>query len=164
VSGNCSRAFNGSASGEDFTLISNHSATVAMSRSTTDITKFHAEVHASGIVITGNARVPFVSVQAEAVYDRVHEIDQTVSRCVTTTSGGTVNMTLPPMTRGYGLYGVAMHITSGHLYSANCAAKDDQGIVSTAVPSHYDWCTWTREPNVFADGGEGPCLVVGYDL
>jgi hypothetical protein len=105
-----------------------------------------------------------VRVQAEAVYDRVHEIDESVSKSVTTANGSTVKMTLPPMTRGYGLYGVAVRITSGHLYSANCAEKDDQGIVSTAVPSHYDWCTWTRGPNVFADGGQGPCLVVGYDL
>lgn len=157
-------AYNGTANNADFTLTATHSASVSISRSDTQIQKFHAEVKGEAPILTGNAFVPVAVVQANAIYDSIHQQTESVSKTMTSTTGSNIRLTIPPMSKGYGIYGVVVKITSGHLYSQNCTNHDDVGNISTIIPEHFDWCTWTRGPTLFTEGGQGPCLVVAYNL
>ncbi|GCE09538.1 hypothetical protein [Dictyobacter aurantiacus] len=164
-------AYNGTANKEIFTLSASHSASVSISTSDTKIEKFRAEVQAG---IEASADAPLFNgaanlevtaeAQADAIYESVHRVSNTVSKIQTSTTGSLIQLTIPPMSRGYGLYGAMVKITSGHLYSNNCGTPDDQGTISAIIPERFEWCTWTRGPNLFSDGGQGPCDVVAYNL
>jgi hypothetical protein len=135
---------------------------VSIYQSNTDIVRVHVGVGATGLVITGNALMPVAKVHAEAIFDAVHQQVNSVNKEATTTTGSQIRITIPAHATGYGVYAVNTQIAKGHLHAPNCSdSGNDQGTVSTAVPEGFVWCTWTRGPNQFTDGGQGPCVAIG---
>lgn len=90
--------------------------------------------------------VVFASVQAQ--------INASVTRTVSTVVGNEVAVTIPPGMTAYGIYGVKVQVSNGHLYQSNScgAAKPNYGEVQTYVPIASGWCIWLS--------GQTPCRVV----
>jgi hypothetical protein len=88
----------------------------------------------------------FVSVHAE--------LNASVTKTASTVVGNEVTVTAPAGATAYGIYGVRVQISSGHLYQTNsCGAETtNYGSVKAYVPIASGWCVWLS--------GQTPCRVV----
>ncbi len=153
--------YNGSTGVADMTLTAMQSGTVSISRSKTQTETTHVQADGAAIVggTTGNIEAVGI-LQAQAIYEKVSQINTSVSTTETVSFGNQWHITVPAMSWGYGVFGIYVQITTGHLYSQNCPQNVDFGNVTTLTPYNKGWCTWTRGPSTFTGGGQGPCLVV----
>jgi hypothetical protein len=158
-------AFNGTGQSEDLSLTAQHSHSVSVEESNSTVTTFHAAVNGSAALVAV-AGVFDVAAQgrAQAVYDRVHETDSAVTISSSLSTGSVVHLTVAPGATAYGLFGVVMKVTNGDLQSTNCTGAALDSHETFIIPTEYEWCTWTRGPDDFTDGGLSPCVVVAYDL
>lgn len=150
--------YNGTSQAQNMQFIATKSQTVTVSQSTLSIQQFQAQAELNGIAIVDDA---VVHAQAEAIYDSVHEINNSVVMTKTATIGNQFNVVVGSWTWGYGNYGVYVQVASGHLYSQNCPGQfKDLGNVLTFTPIRVGWCVWVRGPNLFTDGGQSPCPTI----
>ena len=104
----------------------------------------------ASVNVTANADaalgVVFVSVRAQ--------INASVTRTASTVVGNEVTVTIPAGMTAYGIYGVKVQVTGGHLYQSNSCgtAKPNYGDVQTYVPIAPGWCVWLS--------GQTPCRVL----
>jgi hypothetical protein len=102
----------------------------------------------AGVTVGADALLGIVYASVQA------QVNASVTRTVSTVVGNEVAVTIPPHMTAFGIYGVNMQVTSGHLYQTNScgAAKPNYGEVKTYVPIDSGWCVWLS--------GQQPCRVV----
>jgi hypothetical protein len=149
--------YNGTSNTEHLTLTVTKSQTITVSHSDLSIQKFHAQLNVQEASITETG---FEASQAQAIYDSVHEINNSVVMTKTATIGDQFNITVGPWSWGYGNYGVFVQVASGHLYSQNCPNHVDLGNILTFTPIRVGWCVWVRGPNFFTDNSQSPCPTI----
>lgn len=99
-----------------------------------------------------------LTVNIDAIIDVVFasvraQINASVSRTESTVVGNEVTVTIPPGKTAYGIYGVSVQVTNGHLYQSNsCNGHLNYGEVRTYVPVAPGWCVWLS--------GQTPCRIV----
>jgi len=110
---------------------------------TTISTRASVNVTANAAAVLG---VVFVSVRAH--------INASVIRTASTVVGNEVTVTVPAGVTAYGIYGVKVQVTRGHLYQSNSCgtARPNYGDVQTYVPVAPGWCVWLS--------GQTPCRVL----
>jgi hypothetical protein len=90
------------------------------------------------------------------VFASVHaQINASVAKVESTVIGNEVTVTIPAGMTAYGIYGVKVQVTGGHLSQSDaCGGPDnnDYGQVQTYAPLSPGWCVWLS--------GETPCRVV----
>lgn len=81
-------------------------------------------------------------------------INTSVRASVTTVVDNNYNLTVPAGKTAYGIYGVRVQVTSGHLYDTkSCGgSKADYGTVISYIPIAIGWCVWLS--------GQQPCPTV----
>jgi hypothetical protein len=119
----------------DSTFTSSSATTVSASAS--------VQITANVIALFGAV---FASVRAQ--------INASVARTVNTVVGNEFTVTIPAGKTAYGIYGVKVQVTGGHLYQSNScgSSQPDYGTVQTYVPISPGWCVWLS--------GQAPCRVV----
>jgi hypothetical protein len=124
---------------------------ITINFSSTSATTVSVNIAASASInVGGSLDAVFAS-----VYANVHaQINASVSKTVTTVVGNAVTVTIPAGETAYGIYGVSVQVTQGHLYQSNTcgSVKPDYGDVQTYVPLAAGWCVWLS--------GHTPCRVV----
>lgn len=153
--------YNGTSNAQTYAFTVSRTQSIAISQSKTDIQTVHIEANGSAIVGGSTINVDALgTAQVDAVYNSVQQFNSSIEKTVTTSIADEAKLTVPPMVWANGIYGVFVQIVSGHLYSDNCPHHDDFGNITTLSPYKHGWCTWTRGPNVFTGGGQGPCLII----
>jgi len=151
---------------EKFTFISQHGQTVSIEESTINGFDVHAQVGQSGLEVAPESSTPLPAEAGQAVFDYVHETDNSVQTASTLNVGSRVTTTIPPGATGYALYGVIVDITHGTLQQQGCTPMAEVGKQTILLPVSYYSCSWTRGPDEFSDGGQVPpqCgKVTAYD-
>lgn len=89
------------------------------------------------------------------IFASVHaQINASVAKTASTVVGNEVTIAIPAGETAYGVYGVNVQVTTGHLYQSNTcgSAGPNYGNVKTYVPIASGWCVWLS--------GQTPCRVV----
>jgi hypothetical protein len=157
--------YNGSATAETFTLNDTHGSSVAIEDSTETASPADAMFSDSAPITEDDPEfAPVTAAQSAAIYNSVSQTDSSVRTEASQTTGSQVQITVPAGATAYGLFGVVMDVTSGDLHAKSCPSLAQASQETVIIPEEYEWCTWTRGPDEFTDGGLSPCVVVAYDL
>jgi hypothetical protein len=114
----------------------------------------------SATTISTSASVDLV-VNADAllgfIFASVHaQINASVIKAASTVVGNNVEVSVPAGKTAYGIYGVSVQVTDGHLYQGNscgaAAGEINYGNVRTYAPLGAGWCVWIS--------GQTPCRLV----